>query len=137
VLRRAQCVRDASGEITRWFGTCTDIEEIIEARDVLARSREELELGVAQRTRERNRVWEMSRDLFAIMAFDGHLKAINPAWEATLGHTSETLLALSFKEQVHPDDYAAVEEAMVRLLRGESVERFDLSWSRKLDRVLS
>lgn len=76
VLGRAQCVREASGAITRWFGTCTDIQELIEARELLARSREELEHEVTERTRERNRLWEMSRDLFAIIGFDGHLKVI-------------------------------------------------------------
>jgi hypothetical protein len=51
----------------------------------------------------------MSRDLFAIMGFDGHLKTINPAWEATLGFDEATLLSRPFPEQVHPDDHGAVE----------------------------
>jgi len=42
VLGRAQPMRDAEGHVTRWFGTCTDIQEIMEAREVLARSREDL-----------------------------------------------------------------------------------------------
>jgi PAS domain S-box-containing protein len=42
VLGRAQCVRDAAGEITRWFGTCTDIQEIVEARELIASSQEQL-----------------------------------------------------------------------------------------------
>ncbi len=50
VLGRAQCVLDEKGAITRWFGTCTDIQDIVEAREVLARSREELEGLVAERT---------------------------------------------------------------------------------------
>ncbi|HEX8533291.1 MAG TPA: PAS domain-containing protein [Allosphingosinicella sp.] len=50
VLGRAQPVRDEQGAITRWFGTCTDIEDIVEARDVLARSREQLERMVEERT---------------------------------------------------------------------------------------
>ena len=50
VLGRAQAVRDEVGRIVRWFGTCTDIQEIVEAREVLARSREELEAAVAERT---------------------------------------------------------------------------------------
>src|SRR5690606_14234058 len=40
VIGRAQCVRDASGEIVRWFGTCTDIHELKmagEARQLLLR----------------------------------------------------------------------------------------------------
>lgn len=50
VLGRAQPVRDSGGRITRWFGTCTDIQEIVDAREVLARSREELEGEIEQRT---------------------------------------------------------------------------------------
>jgi PAS domain S-box-containing protein len=50
VLGSAQPVRDDRGAITRWFGSCTDIEEIVAAREVLARSRLELEQAVAERT---------------------------------------------------------------------------------------
>ena len=50
VLGRAQAVRDEAGRIVRWFGTCTDIQEIVEAREVLARSRGELEAAVEERT---------------------------------------------------------------------------------------
>ncbi|UZK65380.1 PAS domain-containing protein [Sphingomonas sp. M1-B02] len=50
VLGRAQPVRDADGRITRWFGTCTDIQEIVDAREVLARSREQLEAEIRVRT---------------------------------------------------------------------------------------
>jgi len=50
VLGRAQPVRNDRGEIERWFGTCTDIQDIIEAREVLARSREELTREVEERT---------------------------------------------------------------------------------------
>ena len=52
VLGRAQPVRDADGTITRWFGTCTDIQDIVDAREVLTRSREELERAVQERTRQ-------------------------------------------------------------------------------------
>ena len=50
VLGHAQAVRDDAGRITRWFGTCTDIQDIVDAREVLARSRTELENAVAERT---------------------------------------------------------------------------------------
>ena len=41
---------DISGEIFRWFGSCTDIDAAVQAREALARSTEELELLVNQRT---------------------------------------------------------------------------------------
>ena len=50
VFGRAQCVRDEDGAIVRWYGTCTDIDEIVAARDVLTRSRSELEALVTERT---------------------------------------------------------------------------------------
>ena len=37
MLGRAQPVRDSEGTITRWFGTCTDIQDIVDAREVLAK----------------------------------------------------------------------------------------------------
>jgi PAS domain S-box-containing protein len=46
-------VRAADGRITRWFGTATDITDLVEAQDTLRRSNEELEARVAERTRER------------------------------------------------------------------------------------
>ena len=43
-------LRDERGKIMRWFGTCTDMQEIMEARLVLSRDREKLELLVQERT---------------------------------------------------------------------------------------
>jgi PAS domain S-box-containing protein len=47
---RATPFRDSSGAIVQWFGTCTDIEDVIAARELQARLREELEQEVAART---------------------------------------------------------------------------------------
>ncbi len=32
VLGRAECVKDEQGNITKWYGTCTDIQELVDAR---------------------------------------------------------------------------------------------------------
>ena len=119
------CAERGRQEIARWFGTCTDIQEIVEARQVLANSREQLEAEVQQRTRERNRVWEMSSDLFAIMDFEGNLRAINPAWSQTLGHDETTLLSRDATLQVHPDDQEAMLGVLERLRGGETITRFE------------
>lgn len=50
VLGRAQAVHDDNGTITRWYGSCTDIQEIVDAREVLAKSRGDLEREIADRT---------------------------------------------------------------------------------------
>jgi len=50
-LGRALPVHDEqSGVVVRWFGSCTDIDDAVRARETLARSRVELERLVDQRT---------------------------------------------------------------------------------------
>jgi PAS domain S-box-containing protein len=115
----------ADGVCFRVIGTAIDVTARKADERRLRELNERLEQEVTERTAERNRVWEMSRDLFAIMGFDGHLKAINPAWETTLGRDAATLLSLPFSEQVHPDDHEAVRAVMEVLHRGESVSRFE------------
>jgi PAS domain S-box-containing protein len=61
VIGRAQASRDASGAIERWYGTCTDIDEIVRAREVLTRSREEMEQLVQERTQELEQAHEQLR----------------------------------------------------------------------------
>ncbi len=125
VAARGRGLFTPDGVCHRIIGTAIDITARKAAEVRLHELNERLEQEVAKQTAARNRVWEMSRDLFAIMGFDGQLKVINPAWEATLGRDAATLLSLSFREQVHPEDHAAVEAVMERLLRGETVERFE------------
>ena len=46
-------VRRVDGKISRWFGTATEITDLVEARETLQISNDELEAVVAERTRER------------------------------------------------------------------------------------
>jgi PAS domain S-box-containing protein len=126
VLGRAQPVRDPDGRITRWFGTCTDIQEIVEAREVLARSREELEREISERTRERDRVWRVSRDLYVVCGFDGLYRGVNPAWSDQLGYPPDELAGTRFDALVHPDDRPSTQRAFDRLVQGEVVTDFDV-----------
>lgn len=125
VAAKGRGLFNADGVCFRVIGTAIDITSRKAAEIRLRELNERLEQDVTEKTAERNRVWEMSRDLFAIMGFDGQLKAINPAWEKTLGRDIATLLALPFRDHVHPDDHAAVEALMERLCSGETVERFE------------
>ncbi len=50
-LSRAVPLRDRIGNITKWFGTSTDISDIVAGREATARSHAELERLVADRTR--------------------------------------------------------------------------------------
>jgi PAS domain S-box-containing protein len=82
VLCRAVPERDAAGLITRWYGTCTDIEDIVLARNVLKQSRDELEQAVAARTGERNllaKIVETTDVMITAVDLEGNVLAINQA----------------------------------------------------------
>ena len=79
---------------------------------------------VAEAKRERDRLFEMSRDLFGVATFDGYLTSINPAWSRYLGRSDEDLLARPFSEIIHPDDLAVTGEVVASLMGGEAVHQF-------------
>ncbi|MCB8819466.1 PAS domain S-box protein [Microvirga rosea] len=125
VLGRAQPVRDDQGRITRWFGTCTDIQEIVEAREVLARSREELEREIAERTEERDRIWQNSNELMGVFGFDGIRRSVNPAWSRVLGYDEDALLSAHMMDITHPADRPRLVQAIEKLAKGERLVDFE------------
>ena len=119
---RANPQRDGNGRVVKWYGLSEDIQDRVEAREVLARSRAETERRATALAADRERMWRLSTDLMAILRFDGTVMAVNPAWERVLGWTSEHLLGQDLMRFVHEDDRAAVEAAFARLRRGTPVE---------------
>ncbi len=136
-------IRDASGA-TRWIrsqalavagpdGTPLRLTGV--NLDVTAQHREEerlreaaqsLAAEVAERTRERDRIWNLSHDLMCVGRLDGTLLSLNPAWERVLGWDAAHLLATQNREIRHPDERARTVAEMERLRRGEAVENFEI-----------
>jgi PAS domain S-box-containing protein len=48
--------------------------------------------------------FDLSIDMLCIVAFAGHFKRLNPAWERTLGFTLEEMRSRPMIELVHPED---------------------------------
>jgi PAS domain S-box-containing protein len=117
-LVRAEPVRDAAGPITGWVGTNTDIDES-------KRHAAELERQVAERTADRNALWQLSRDLMLRCTFEGVITAVNPAWKEMLGWREDELLGTRLFELVHPDDLAHTVAGARELSEGTSHARFD------------
>ncbi len=112
-LVRAQPV-DISGALglpMRWVGTNADIED-----QKVAQAR--LEQSVEERTRDRDRLWNLSTDIMVVADFDGRITAINPAWQTLLGLTEAELLGQPLTDLLHPDDVAAALAEIARLARG-------------------
>jgi PAS domain S-box-containing protein len=84
--------------------------------------------GIARRRRaerEVERIFDLSLDLLCIAGLDGHFKRVNPAFERTLGYTTQQLLSRPFLDFVHPDDHARTVETMEILERGEKLVQFE------------
>ncbi|KMO30097.1 hypothetical protein VP06_22780 [Methylobacterium aquaticum] len=96
-----------------------------EAADALRRVNETLEAQVAARTRERDRMWRLSKDVMLIARFDGTMTALNPAWQAVLGWQPADLVGRSFLDLVHPDDHARTEAEARRIEQGETTLLFE------------
>lgn len=103
-------------------------------RSAIARREAQLELQafaeslareVEVRTRERDRTWELSQDLLAVANGQGSFESVNPAWEAVLGWSRQELMAMPFRQLVHPDDLAATEAELARLAQGERTRGFE------------
>ncbi|RAK58253.1 hybrid sensor histidine kinase/response regulator [Phenylobacterium deserti] len=89
------------------------IYDITAAKAAEAKLREmaaTLEQRVEARTQERDRLWNNSRDLFAVLNPAGVYQAVNPAWSALLGLSEDEVVGRHFSEFVHPDDLMGAED---------------------------
>ena len=75
--------------------------------------------------REAEHIFELSLDMICVAGFDGRFKAVNPAFERTLGYSPDELLARPFTEFVHPDDRQATLDAFRSVLDGDEVTKFE------------
>jgi PAS domain S-box-containing protein len=124
VIGRAQPVRDDEGRIARWFGTCTDIQEIVDAREVLTRSREELEQRVDEVAADLDRIWRHASDIFVVIDGEGVFRRVNPATSAILGWTEDEMLGRTAFDFLHPDDVAPSLRALEHA-RGDVLPTFE------------
>jgi PAS domain S-box-containing protein len=75
--------------------------------------------------REVERIFDLSLDLISVIGFDGRFKAVNPAFERTLGYSQQEMLARPYADFVHPDDAEASQAAFAIVVRGEDVSEFE------------
>ncbi len=115
---RSTIERDANGKAIRLVGAHTDVTEQVMAEQALRQSEErfrnladqlaELNATLAERveekTRERDRIWNVSQDLLLVADRKGIWKTINPAWTRTLGWSEAELLNRTSEWLEHPDD---------------------------------
>ncbi|MGF6774751.1 PAS domain S-box-containing protein [Paraburkholderia sp. GAS199] len=103
-ISRALPIRDDAGQVLRWIGTHTDIEDQKSAARALERLNRTLEQQVAESTADRDRMWRLSTDIMLVADFQSIIVAVNPAWTQLLGWEQNELIGRTFLEFVHPDD---------------------------------
>ena len=73
---------------------------------------------LAERTRERDRIWQVSEDLLGVSNFEGYFTSVNPAWTKTLGWSEDEIKTMHVNELRHPDDAPIGNEGRRRLAEG-------------------
>ncbi len=82
----------------RMTGVVADVTDEVAAEAARRQLTELLEVRVAARTRERDSLWQASRDLLVVLGTDGVIVAANPAWTRLLGWTEDDLIGHDFTE---------------------------------------
>ncbi len=93
--------------------------------DALATLNADLEQRVAERTAERDRVWQNSRDLLAVVGADGILRAVNPAWPRLLGTAPHQVIGRCFRDFVWPEDLDATIDSTRMAVRQNASVSFE------------
>ncbi len=137
-LGRASAIRDEQGQLVKWFGTGTDIDDQQRAEDALALSRNELETRVKERTAElitlnlglqeqiaeRRRAEQALSDVSTLMRtildsanytiistdVDGTIRTFNKAAERMLGYSAEEMIGHHSPAIIH-DPLEIIERA--------------------------
>src|SRR5215831_3857587 len=106
---RGTPIRDSEGNIVKWFGTCTDITDLLRIEEALRASEERF-----RGTFENAAVGIAHRDA------TGRFLRVNEKICALVGYSREELLQKTVRDITHPDDLAASLDAFAALWQGES-----------------
>ncbi len=80
---------------------------------------------------ERERAWDASLDLLAVVTTEGRFTAVNSAWERMVGWRVDDLLGTVFADYVHPDDLAATQTAFAGIFDTPLTDPFEYRFRMK------
>lgn len=96
-LSRASAMCDEKGEIIRWFGTNTDITDLLNAEQKLRASEQNF-----------HQLAELMPDMVSNADAQGHITYYNQSWLTYTGYTLEEMIALGWGKIIHPNDRQTV-----------------------------
>lgn len=115
-LSRAAPIRDAAGEVIRWFGTNTDITAEREAEAATAR------LAA---------IVQSSNDAIISKDLNGIITSWNAGAQRLFGYTAEEAIGCSITMLIPPDRHHEENDILARIKRGEQIEHFETKRQRK------
>jgi PAS domain S-box-containing protein len=120
-LVRGIPLRDEHGEVLKWYGIATDIEDRKRAEEALRKGEERWKS-----------VFENSAIGVALADLNGRYLATNHVFQSVLGYTEEELRALSFLDVTHEDYIEANVALVTELVEGKRRQfQFEKKYRRK------
>jgi PAS domain S-box-containing protein len=80
---------------------------------------------LAERTRERDRIWSVSEDLLGVSTFEGYFTSLNPAWTRVLGWSEDEIKSMHVDKLRHPDDTTHSRAGRTQLAKGVQTVRME------------
>lgn len=104
-----------------------DVTERNQAQQALQTLNLTLEKRVAERTQERDQVWQVSQDMIGVADVNGHWISINPAWTRTLGWRPSDIRGKTLEWLQEPEAGAEALREFVSLAATEHTFHFENS----------
>lgn len=118
-------VRDESGTVVGMLDTVVETTAKHQVERQLRELAASLERQVAERTADRNRLWQLSTDIMLVTRFDHTIVAANPAWHEVLGWWPSELGEMDARDLIHPDDLPALRGVIDMIEHGQALRDID------------
>ena len=125
VMCRGEHAIDSESSSLRFTGVVYDVTEAKRTERRLRDLNEALTSGIRERTRERDRIWQVSRDMLGVADGRGVWLSVNPAWTRVLGWDAEAIVGRTSEWLEHPDDRARTDAAVAALSESGTTAAFE------------
>lgn len=123
-MRGQHRAHDANGAVS-FTGVIYDITEAKLVEERLKVLTESLEENIVERTQERDRLWNLSRDLLFVADSQGRILSVSPAWQSLLGLSEEDLIGALITAQFHHEDAEHARDQLRATAGGGGAADFD------------
>ena len=114
------------------IGISRDVTERRRAQEALQDRERQLRVlnaalqgDVRDRTRERDRLWDLGEDMLVVADYDDNLVKVNPYWTRLLGWSEAEILAGGYSGIIHPEDLSTVMATLAGMRASGHTARYE------------